>query len=101
MQTFNELEFVPQIDEDTLLQLQAMHKSHPWQWYRAIMKFPNGHHISVVKSSKDWYGDGRVYEIAIMKDGSFCENEDGYEQIYGMIGPDEVTEIMREVQARQ
>lgn len=66
---------------------------------RAVMKFDNGYHISVVKNTFSYGGAKGLYEAAVLdKDGSLTYDTPVTDDVIGHLTPEEVTDVMRQIQ---
>ena len=83
MKTFSNLEF----------------KTHPsGEGVQALIYFDNGYGASVVRTPFSYGGDRGKYELAIYHEGSICYDTHITNDVIGYLNPDEVTNIMEQVQ---
>ncbi len=71
--------------------------SFPKLLYR--YEFPNGYGASVLMARYSYGGDVGLYEVAVMKDGDICYNTPITSDVVGHLTADEVTELLREIEA--
>jgi len=63
------------------------------------MMFENGFGVSVVSHTYSYGGKDGLFEVAVLdKDGDLTYNTPVTNDVVGYLNPDEVTEIMEEVQ---
>ena len=66
---------------------------------RSRMMFENGFGVSVVSHTYSYGGKDGLFEVAVLdKDGDLTYNTPVTNDVIGYLNPDEVTEIMEEVQ---
>ena len=66
---------------------------------KARMMFENGFGVSVVSHTYSYGGKDGLFEIAVLdEDGCLTYNTPVTNDVVGYLNPDEVTEIMEEVQ---
>ncbi len=66
---------------------------------RSRMMFENGYGVSVVSHTYSYGGKDGLFEVAVLdKDGDLTYNTPVTNDVVGYLNPDEVTEIMEEVQ---
>jgi len=66
---------------------------------RSRMMFENGFGVSVVSHTYSYGGKDGLFEIAVLdKDGDLTYNTPVTNDVIGYLNPDEVTEIMEQVQ---
>ena len=66
---------------------------------RSRMMFENGFGVSVVSHTYSYGGKDGLFEVAVLdKDGDLTYNTPVTNNVVGYLTPDEVTEIMEEVQ---
>ena len=86
MKKFEDLEFDKISDE-------------PFTGVRSRMMFENGYGVSVVSHTYSYGGKDGLFEVAVLdKDGDLTYNTPVTNDVVGYLNPDEVTEIMEEVQ---
>jgi hypothetical protein len=84
MKTFNDLEFLP---------------FHSDGVYARIM-FENGLGASIVRTSFSYGGKNGLYEVAVLDtDGDLTYDTDVTDDVIGHLTPEQVTEIMEQIQA--
>lgn len=84
MKTFKDLKF-------------NTHPNEPYMSQQALMDFDNGFGISVV-NGKGAYCDDETYEIAVLKDGEITYDTHITNDVIGYLSPQEITEIMKDIQ---
>ena len=84
MKTFKDLEFKP-------------HPNFGSFNTQARLDFDNGYGISVV-NGKMAYCNENEYEVAIFKNGSICYTTPITDDVLGYNSPENVTEIMKQIQ---
>ena len=66
---------------------------------RSRMIFENGYGVSVVSHTYSYGGKDGLFEVAVLdEDGDLTYNTPVTNDVIGFLNPDEVTEIMEEVQ---
>jgi len=66
---------------------------------RSRMMFENGFGVSVVSHTYSYGGKDGLFEVAVLdEDGDLTYNTPVTNDVIGFLNPDEVTEIMEEVQ---
>ncbi len=66
---------------------------------RSRMMFENGFGVSVVSHTYSYGGKDGLFEVAVLdEDGDLTYNTPVTNDVVGYLNPDEVTEIMEEVQ---
>ena len=66
---------------------------------RSRMMFENGFGVSVVSHTYSYGGKDGLFEVAVLdKDGDLTYNTPVTNDVVGYLNPDEVTEIMEQVQ---
>ena len=66
---------------------------------RSRMMFENGFGVSVVSHTYSYGGKDGLFEVAVLdEDGNLTYNTPVTNDVVGYLNPDEVTEIMEEVQ---
>jgi hypothetical protein len=75
-------------------------KGNPFQTgVMSRMMFENGFGVSVVSHTFSYGGKDGLFEVAVLdKDGDLTYNTPVTNDVVGYLNPDEVTEIMEEVQ---
>ena len=73
------------------------HPSSPYFGQQARMDFDNGFGISVVNGQGAYCTEG-TYEIAVMKDGEITYDTHITNDVIGHLSPEEITEIMKDIQ---
>lgn len=72
------------------------HKAHN----QYIVEFPNGYGASVVGGVPGLYGDGiHSFEVAVLKHGQICYDTPITNDVIGYQTEDEVTAILRQIEA--
>jgi hypothetical protein len=67
---------------------------------RSRMMFENGFGISVISHTGSYGGRDGLFEIAVLdEDGDLTYNTSVTNDVIGYLNPDEVTEIMEQVQS--
>ncbi len=85
MFTFTDLVFVPRAHTGGI---------------QAIMSFPNGYGISVIRHSFSYGHQDGLYECAVLSaDGSLCYSTPVTSDVIGHCSPDDITRIMGEIAA--
>jgi hypothetical protein len=71
-----------------------------WDNSRARLYFPNGYGVSVVIGPYSYGGNQGLYELAVVieETGDLTYNTPITDDVIGHLTPDEVTEIMQQVQ---
>ena len=86
MKKFEDLEFI-KLDDGFMKGVQCR------------MMFENGYGVSVVSHTYSYGGKDGLFEVAVLgKDGDLTYNTPVTNDVVGYLNPDEVTEIMEEVQ---
>jgi len=86
MKKFEDLEFI-KLDDGFMKGVQCR------------MMFENGYGVSVVSHTYSYGGKDGLFEVAVLdKDGDLTYNTPVTNDVIGYLNPDEVTEIMEEVQ---
>ena len=86
MKKFEDLEFI-KLDDGFMKGVQCR------------MMFENGFGVSVVSHTYSYGGKDGLFEVAVLdKDGDLTYNTPVTNDVVGYLNPDEVTEIMEEVQ---
>ena len=84
MKTFKDLEFLP------------FHSDGVY----AKMMFENGLGASIVRTSFSYGGKNGLYEVAVLDtDGDLTYDTDVTDDVIGHLTPEQVTEIMEQIQA--
>jgi hypothetical protein len=66
---------------------------------RSRMMFENGFGVSVVSHTYSYGGKDGLFEVAVLdKDGDLTYNTPVTNDVIGYLNPDEVTDIMEEIQ---
>lgn len=66
---------------------------------QAKLAFENGYEVSVLFGNMFYSNGIDTYEVAILLDGNLCYNTGITDDVIGYITADEVTDIMKKVQA--
>lgn len=73
-----------------------------WGGVQAVMFFPNGYGVSVVKHQYSYGGDRGLWEIAVLKgtedNWKLCYDTDITDDVLGYQTDQDVTDVMRRVQ---
>ena len=87
MKTFNDLVFEEREDGGIDMGIQA------------VMEFPNGYGVSVIKAHHSYGGDKGYWELAVLNsDGSLTYDTPVTSDVEGWLTPDKVTDLMKQVQ---
>jgi hypothetical protein len=63
------------------------------------MMFENGYGVSVVSHTYSYGGKDNLFEVAILgKDGNLTYDTPVTNDVIGYLGPDDVTDVMKQVQ---
>lgn len=77
-------------------------RTHPHgMGVQALMDFPNGYGVSVVRGPYTYGGDEGLWELAVMHAGHLCYDSGITEDVEGHLTEDEVTNKMHDIQNLQ